>query len=320
MPVINSPMAVISTFMVSITGTYSIEISARIESRKDNGDRWMKTYLIKKALNNNVLIATDVNGNEVVLIGRGIGFGKKSGESIIREEVEKLFVLNDPEEQEQYKQLISTLDEKTLKVLISAVEIIRERAGMPLNEHIHIALTDHLFFAVNRMRRGMVIRNPFLLETKALYPDEYKIAAEVTAMVNEQLSVALPEGEIGFIALHIHSALVNKNVRELTRHSDLIVRLVTMIEEQLDIIIDKTSIDYIRLIRHLRFAIERVVRGDKIAEPEKITGLLKNEYPICYNLAWKLIKVMQQTLQKEIYEAEAVYLTLHLQRIQAKME
>ena len=80
----------------------------------------MKTYLIKKALNNNVLIATDVNGNEVVLIGRGIGFGKKSGESIIREEVEKLFVLNDPEEQEQYKQLISTLDEETLKVLISA--------------------------------------------------------------------------------------------------------------------------------------------------------------------------------------------------------
>ena len=41
----------------------------------------MKTYLIKKALNNNVLIATDVNGNEVVLIGRGIGFGKKTGES-----------------------------------------------------------------------------------------------------------------------------------------------------------------------------------------------------------------------------------------------
>ncbi len=37
-------------------------------------------------------------------------------------------------------------------------------------------------------------------------------------------------------------------------------------------------------------------------------------------MAWKLIKVMQQTLQKEIYEAEAVYLRLHLQRIQAKVK
>lgn len=280
----------------------------------------MKTYLIKKALNNNVLIATDVNGNEVVLIGRGIGFDNKAGDSIIREKVEKLFVLNDPEEQEQYKQLISTLDEETLKILISAVEIIRERAGMPLNEHIHVALTDHLFFAVNRMRRGMAIRNPFLLETKALYPDEYKIATEVTAMVNKQLTVELPEGEIGFIALHIHSALVNKDIRDLTIYSDLIVQLVKIIEEQFDVDIDKNSIDYMRLIRHLRFTIERVVRGEKIAEPKKITGLLKMEYPFCYNLAWKLIKVMQQTLQKEIYEAEAVYLTLHLQRIQAKTE
>ena len=231
-----------------------------------------------------------------------------------------MFVLNDPEEQEQYKQLISTLDEETLKVLISAVEIIQERADMPLNEHIHVALTDHLVFAVSRMRQGMVIRNPFLLETKALYPDEYKIAAEVTAMVNKQLTVALPEGEIGFIALHIHSALVNKNVRDLTRHSELIVRLVKMIEEQLDVVIDKNSIDYMRLIRHLRFTIERVVRGERIAEPKKITRLLKTEYPVCYNLAWKMIKVMQQTLQKEIYEAEAVYLTLHFQRIQAKVE
>ena len=93
---------------------------------------------------------------------------------------------------------------------------------MPLNEHIHVALTDHLVFAVSRMRRGMGIRNPFLLETKGLYPNEYKIAAEVTEMVNKNLTVALPEGEIGFIALHIHSALVNKNVRDFAIHSDLI--------------------------------------------------------------------------------------------------
>ena len=280
----------------------------------------MEKFTIKKVLNNNVLIAIDNDKSEVVLIGRGIGFGKKSEEAIFREKVEKLFVLNDPTEQEQYKQLVSTLDEDTLKVLISVVEIIQERANMLLNEHIHVALTDHLIFAVGRMRRGMAIRNPFLLETKALYPDEYKIAEEVTAMVNKKLTVALPEGEIGFIALHIHSALVNKNVRDVTKYSELIIQLVKMIEAQFNMKIDKSSIDYMRLIRHLHFTIERVVRGEKVAEPEKITLLLKAEYPVCYNLAWKLIKIMQQTLKRDVYEAEAVYLTLHLQRIQAKNE
>jgi transcriptional antiterminator len=280
----------------------------------------MKKYEVQKSLNNNVLIASDIDGNEVVLIGSGIGFGKKIGEPINYEQVEKMFVLNDPEKQAQYKQLLSTIDGETLKMLISVVEVIRERAGMPLNENIHIALTDHLAFAINRMKQGLMIRNPFLLETKALYPNEYKIAEEVTTMVNEKLSIDLPEGEVGFIALHIHSAIENKNVGDLTAHSALIVKLINIIEEQLDLEIDKSSIDYTRLIRHLRYAIERMVRGEKVNEPLKITEVLKAEYPVCYNLAWKLIKVMQQSLQKDIHDAEAVYLTLHLQRLHSKKQ
>lgn len=280
----------------------------------------MEIFMIKKSLNNNVLIAADHGGDEVVLIGRGIGFGKKAGDEIVRDKVEKLFVLKDLDEQKQYKELLYNVDDHTLKVIISAVELIRTRVGDQLNEHIHVALTDHLAFAVSRIKRGIGIRNPFLLETKSLYPHEYKIAAEVTEMINESLTVALPEGEIGFITLHIHSALVNKNVRDLTRHSELIMNLVKIIEEQLDVEIDKSSIDYMRLIRHLRFTIERVVAGEEVAEPEKITQLLKEEYPICYNLSWKLIKVMQQTIKMHVYDAEAVYLTLHLQRIQTKMK
>ncbi len=199
----------------------------------------MKKYEVQKTLNNNVLIASDIDGNEVVLIGSGIGFGKRIGAPIDHEQVEKMFVLNDPEKQEQYKQLLSTIDGETIKMLISVVEIIRERAGMPLNENIHIALTDHLAFAINRMKQGLMIRNPFLLETKALYPNEYKIAEEVTAMVNEKLRIELPEGEIGFITLHIHSAIENKNVGDLTAHSALIVKLINIIEEQLNLVIDK---------------------------------------------------------------------------------
>ena len=83
----------------------------------------MEKFIIKKTLNNNVLIATDDSGSEVVLIGRGIGFDKNNGDPIIREKVEKLFVMKDPGEQEQYKQLLSNIDEETLKVIISAVEI-----------------------------------------------------------------------------------------------------------------------------------------------------------------------------------------------------
>ncbi|NQD68415.1 transcription antiterminator [Bacillus haikouensis] len=275
---------------------------------------------VKKTLNNNVLIAQHESYGEVVLIGKGIGFNRKSGDPIRNDIAEKMFVLKGEKEQEQYKNLLPLLDEDISNVIISAIELIRERTNSFLNEHIHIALTDHILFAINRLMRGMEIRNPFLVETRTLYPFEYEIAREVVGMINEMTDVNLPEGEVGFIALHIHSAMMNKDLSEVNQHSQLISRLTSMIEQQLEVKINKESVDYMRLVRHIRYTIERVLREERVEEPEKIAKLLKEEYPLCYNLSWKLIKMMQQTLRKPVYDAEAVYLTMHLQRIQTKVK
>ncbi|GAA3322536.1 hypothetical protein GCM10020331_042800 [Ectobacillus funiculus] len=42
---------------------------------------------------------------------------------------------------------------------------------------------------------------------------------------------------------------------------------------------------------------------------------LREEYPTAYAVAWKLVRVMEQQLQLSVYEAETVYLTMHLQRL-----
>ncbi|WP_445493072.1 glucose PTS transporter transcription antiterminator GlcT [Niallia sp. 03133] len=280
----------------------------------------MSKLLIKKVLNNNVLIGEHPSYEEVVLIGKGIGFNHKRGDYIDTDIVEKLFVLRNEKEQVNYLKLLPHVDNELLEVIISAIELIKMKTNAVLNEHIHVALTDHIIFAASRLSNGLVLNNPFLIETKALYPFEYQIAEEVVTLIEEQKGLHLPTGEIGFIALHIHSAMMNKNLSEVNQHSQLVTNLVNLIEEQLDIKIDKDSIDYMRLIRHLRFTIERVHDGEKVEEPEKITSLLKDEYPVCYNLSWKLMKVMQQTLKKPVYDAEAVYLTMHLQRLQKKVK
>ncbi|MEH7336240.1 transcription antiterminator [Neobacillus drentensis] len=280
----------------------------------------MAKLLIDKVLNNNVLIAEHPSYEEVVLIGKGIGFNRKRGDYIDTDTVEKLFVLKNEKEQENYIKLLPFIDNDFLEVIISAIDLIKQRTNSQLNEHIHVALTDHLMFAITRASQGMEMNNPFLVETKALYRHEYEVAAEVVELINNKTGVSLPNGEIGFIALHIHSAISNKNLSEVNQHSQLVSRLVEMVEEQFDIEIDKESIDYMRLVRHLRFAIDRVVKGEKVEEPEKIASLLKAEYPVCYNLSWKLIKVMQQTLKLKVFDAEAVYLTMHLQRLQNKFK
>ncbi|WP_210367621.1 PRD domain-containing protein [Bacillus sp. REN3] len=280
----------------------------------------MGNIKVKKALNNNVLIAGHPGFGEVILIGKGIGFNRKTGDSIEDGQAEKMFVLKDEKEQENYIKLLPFVEEDLHEAIISSIEWIKSRTGSKLNEHIHVALTDHLMFAASRIAKGLELRNPFLVETKALYPTEYAIAEDVVGLIKEKSGIILPEGEIGFIALHIHSAVMNRNLSEVNKHSQLVTNLVQMIEDSLGFKIDKEGIDYTRLIRHIRFTIERVNKGERVEEPEKISALLKEEYPLCYNLSWKLIKVMQQSLRKQVFDAEAVYLTMHLQRLQKKVK
>lgn len=283
------------------------------------GER-MSKLRIEKVLNNNVLVAEHPTYEEVVLIGNGIGFNRKHGDFINFDLVEKLFVLKNEKLQENYIKLLPHIDNEMLSVIIKAIELIKKKTKSELNEHIHVALTDHLMFAITRASKGMTMKNPLLIETKALYRFEFEIATEVVKLIQDKAGIILPIGEIGFIALHIHSAISNNNLVDINQHSQLVSRLVEFIEEQLEIVIDKESIDYMRLVRHLRFAIERVTKGEHVEEPETISNLLKEEYPVCYNLAWKLIKVMQHAMKKKVFDAEAVYLTMHLQRLQKKIK
>ncbi|OIJ13419.1 PtsGHI operon antiterminator [Anaerobacillus alkalilacustris] len=275
---------------------------------------------INKVLNNNVVITVDSVGNETVIIHKGIGFGKKQGAQIPVDNVEKVFILKDQKEQEQYKKLVPHLEENFIALMNDIIHHIQASVDGKLNEHIHIALTDHIAFVITRVQQGLTLKNPFLQETKTLYPKEYEIAKDVVAMINEHSNISLPEEEVGFIALHIHSSISYKSISEINQHSQLIHQLIFLIEKGLNVEIDREGLNYMRLVRHLRFTIERVKKGEIVEEPIKLKKVLQEEYPLCYNISWKVIKVMQQFLKQPVFEAEAVYLTIHLQRLSTKSE
>ncbi|RNA70256.1 glucose PTS transporter transcription antiterminator GlcT [Alteribacter keqinensis] len=273
------------------------------------------TYTIKKTLNNNVVIVSDENNHELIMIGNGIGFSKKKGDPLSDEQYEKVFKLVDEKEQELYKQLLHNVDSQVVQAINDAIRHIQEKLDLPVHEHIHIALTDHIAFAIKRVEQGFDIKNPFLHDTALLYPQEFKIAEEVVDDLNKKLGVNLPKSEVGFVTLHIHSAVSNRSLQEINHHSQLIKKLVEVIESQLEVTVDKESIDYARLVSHLRRVIDRVIDNDLVEVHEKLAEVLKKEYPVCYNLSWKLVKIIQQTIRKPIPEAEIVYITIHLQRL-----
>ncbi|WP_223068564.1 glucose PTS transporter transcription antiterminator GlcT [Paenibacillus caui] len=279
----------------------------------------MNGLQVAKVLNNNVIIAKHPEHSEVVVIGKGIGFNRKPREMIPLRSVEKLFILKDATEQEQYKQLALQVDEKLIEVLNEIIMYIAQLSQTPLNEHIHIALTDHIAFAIKRAEQDIAIHNPFLFETKEIYPEEYELAEFAINTIRDKMGVELGQDETGFVALHIHSAMTNQHITEVKAHSQLIADMVEMVEKQLEFTVSRNSLDYARLLTHLRFAIERIRRGEKVHEPGKLEDLLKEEYPELYDLAWKLTKVMEKRLHKPVYQAEVSYLTMHLNRIVPNM-
>ena len=47
--------------------------------------------IIQKVINNNVVSTFDSNGKEVILMGKGIGFRKKTGDELDKTKIEKIF-------------------------------------------------------------------------------------------------------------------------------------------------------------------------------------------------------------------------------------
>lgn len=278
----------------------------------------MSKIQVFKVLNNNVIIANHPKYQEVVVIGKGIGFNSKVGDDLPLTSVEKMFILTNQQEQEQYKQLIPQVAENLIEIVNEGILYIMEHSKLPLNEHIQIALTDHISFAIKRYKEGIMLHNPFLFETKEMYPEEYRMAEHVVELIRKGFHVDLEEDEVGFVALHIHSALTNQHITEVKKHSEIVAYLVELVEENMDYNIPRNSLDYSRLLTHLRFALERVRSGHIEKQISSLDKLLHEEYPELYSLAWKMTKIMEQRLHKPVYHSEVSYLTVHLQRLAEK--
>ena len=69
--------------------------------------------------------------------------------------------LKNERDREQYKLLVPHISEKLIELMNDIMLYIQEKAKSPLNEHIHIALTDHISFAIKRLKQGLTIDNPF---------------------------------------------------------------------------------------------------------------------------------------------------------------
>ncbi|MFU0825045.1 PRD domain-containing protein [Clostridium sp.] len=269
-------------------------------------------YIVKKVLNNNVVIAQK-HGEEFVLVGKAIGFNSGKEKRISEDKVENKFVKQINYHEENFNKILGKIDGEIIGISEEIISLCEKSFKTKLSKAIHISLPDHINFAIRRLKNGVEIKNPFLHELLALYPDEYRLAERALDMINSRLNVELPEDEIGFICMHINAALNQKQVSESLAYTRRIGELMELISKLLNKNFDKSSIEYIRTITHLNFVIERIKQKKTIKN--NLLDIIKKDLYNDYNIAMKVALKMEDLFSVVIPEDEIGYIALHLNRL-----
>lgn len=267
---------------------------------------------IKKVLNNNAVLVTD-GQQEKVAVGSGVAFNKKKNDIVNPNKVEKLFVMK---ENKKFEQLLNRIPEEHFTISEEIITHAEEYTGTKLNEHIHIVLTDHISFAIERERQGIQLKNKLLHEIKILYPKEYGIGLWAIQHIKERCQIEMPVDEAAFIALHIHTMKIQGgDLRETIRITTMVRDMIQTIKNQLHITVEEDDISYQRLTTHLRFALMRVNHYELHVMDEEMFDMIKKKFPVSYNCANAVAKELFFSYGVELPEQELGYITLHIERL-----
>ena len=273
---------------------------------------------IKKVLNNNAVISHNEKGEEIVILGSGIAFRKKSGDQIILRDVDKVFYLKKSSNRNKFYELISSIPIKYIKITEKIIKNAENKLGMTLDENLYLLLTDHIHYAVERSKDGKHIRNKMIWEIEHYYPLEYKIGIESVDMINETLGCNLMKQEAGFIAMHIVNASSCNNIEEFQEEVKDIKAIMKIVTYHFDTKINEESVNYLRFITHLKYFIQRIRSGEvlnKIEQSDELFSLVCQRYFQAYLCVEKIEKYFLKTYQIEISDEEKMYLVLHIERV-----
>lgn len=273
-------------------------------------------YEILKIVNNNIVCSVDEDGQEILLRGLGIGFKKKVKDFVDDNQIEKIYKISNPSTRNKLQELLSDIPLEYVETCTEIIEYAKASLKRKLNENIYLTLTDHISFAIERMRKNQEYKNALLTETKRFYPEEYTIGVQALEIIKEKLDVTLPIDEAGLIALHIVNAELDTKMSDMVQITELIHRVLDIIKSYYQIEFDEDSLYYDRLVTHLKFFGQRLF-NNKVTRNEDAVfhEMVKVQYPRDYECANLIRKYIEETYHKEISEEEMVFLTVHMRRI-----
>lgn len=234
---------------------------------------------IKKVLNSSVVLLTDEKQAEFIVLGKGIGYGKKPNEEIrVNEKDCQFFIPVTHNKSKQIIELLNSIPPEIFELTHEVIVLAKKELAIELNDSLYFILADHLNFAIERYRENLVLTNRLLWEMKNFYEREYLVGVACLKLINARLHIHLPEDEAVNIAFHIVNAQASDEVdRDSARIAKLIGEIVNLVVYSLQQPLDKKSIHYTRFITHIRFFAERFFSDTMIEGNDNLYTTVHNQ-------------------------------------------
>lgn len=208
---------------------------------------------ILRVFNNNVVLARDELGREVVLTGRGLGFQARPGSAVREELIARRFVPAD--NPDSVGQVLADIPPERLRLVEELfAEAVRD-LGATVPALAVVAVADHVHQAIERVARGEPMVYPLRAEVAHLHPQELAMAERLLARLNERLGLDLPQGEAIALAMHLfHAVTGSASMAETFVQSALIGQIFDTLARAYGDRFDPASIDAARFAAHLRYS------------------------------------------------------------------
>ena len=276
----------------------------------------MDNIIIEKVINNNIISAYEESGAEVIVMGRGIGFKKKQGEVVPADQISKIFRIKSRTLTEQFKELLANMPLERVRISDEIISHAKDHLKLKLNQSIYVTLTDHINFAIERVSQGIEPQNALLWEIKRFYPQEFQLGIYALELIQDRLGILLPEDEAGFIALHFVNAEYGTDIRDAVKFPDQMQAIVDIVERDLGILLDESSLHYERFMTHIKFLIQRIYRKELLSsEDRELSLLMQRKYPREYQCSLKVAEYIMQATGSRLSEEEIMYLSVHIRRV-----
>ena len=273
-----------------------------------------------RSINNNIAGCVDSAGNELIAMGKGIGYGALPRE-VSLEEITHTYYNVDPK-------VLLCVAEIPADVITFAADLAeRARNELPyqLSPNLAFTFADHIAFALRRAREGIYVSMPLAFDVEQSYPDEYRIARQAVRRLRREFKVALRDAEAAGIALNMVNARTASataaEVARAQRDEDMLEDITEIVETEFGITVNRASFAFSRYATHMGYLFGRLHAGKSLDGANlELYADVRVDYPQVDACVEKICEHIRDAWGCEVTDEERLYVFIHVNRLRAKEE